>query len=153
MKIKLIFLVFITLIPSACYADRVNNELREIVNNLLVSDGVDVIAYQDDRYIVSIADADIKSNTPLDKLNAMKIARQLSEAQISRFINGEFVYIKEKLESIRVVKSSMNESQYIKNKDIYEEFITSKSSGMMRNMINIKWVHDHAYFVATLMKI
>ena len=135
------------------YAGSISSNLKNIIKNLSLCNAIEVIQFEKDKYVVSIADAEISGSTATDKLNAMKEAKLISQANLSKFINGENISIKETLSTIRVVKSTGNDSKIIKDEETFEEFIQNRSGGILNNINFIRWSSDGVYFVATVIRI
>jgi len=153
MKIKIFYsLCFILLVSVNCHAERVSSELKDTVMNLTIHNGIEILLFKNNKYIVSSANIAIKGNTASDQLNAMKIAQQLSEAKMSRFINGEDVYIKETLSSSRMSQTRHDKSKIIRDNEIYQAFIKSKSRGALNGFKSVRWRLDNVYYVATLLQ-
>ena len=149
-----LFICFnLLLMVSASYAGSISNDLKNIIKNLSLCNAIEVIQFEKDKYVVSIADAEISGSTATDKLNAMKEAKLISQANLSKFINGENISIKETLSTIRVVKSTGGDSEIVKDEETFEEFIKNKSRGILNNIKFVRWSSDGAYYVATIIKI
>jgi len=153
MKNKIISFFIILLSLNTCYADAIPNNLKEVVKGLSIQNGIEILKFNNKKYLVAIANADINGKTPHDKLKAIKIAKHLSQLNVSKFINGEDIDIREKLTSIRVVESIGSNHAIVQDDEVYEEFIKTASSGAIRNMRNMKWRENGIYYVATLMRI
>jgi len=153
MKIKEIILLFLlSMTFQECYAEINRDELKEAVKGISIYSGIDILIFHNNKYIVSVADSEINGNTPSDKLNAMKVAKQVSESELSKFVNGEDIHIKERLSSIRVTKSSNDTNKIVSDNEVYEEFIRNRSSGAIKGMRSFRWRSGNLYYVATLLK-
>lgn len=134
------------------FAAKADESLKKAVKGLSIYRGAEVLLFDDKKYLVAIGDADIKSNKPIDIINAMKIAKAISRASMSKFVHGEAISVQEKTIDIQITKYSNNKAVIVKNDSIYEEIMTAKSSGILRNTQEFKWQNDAVYYVATLIK-
>jgi len=151
--INFLIMALLSLMLHASYANDNNQDLKKAIMKLTLFDTVEVVNFRQKKFIISIADVKIISSNPIDRLNAMKEAKAISQANLSKVINGEQVFVKEKLKTIRIIKTNDGKSTIIHNPEIYEEFIKNKSRGVLNNIQYIQWSSDGIYYVATLIKI
>jgi len=144
-------LLLLTLLICS-FAATADEGLKKAVKGLSIYRGAEILLFDDKKYLVAIGDADIKSNKPMDTINAMKIAKAISRANISKFVHGEAISVQEKITNIQVTKYSNNNASIVKDDSVYEEIMTAKSSGILSNTQEFKWQNDAVYYVATLIK-
>ncbi len=156
MKNKIVIIMFFLLtfaFNQSVFAKKIPKELKNFVKNIEIYEGVEVIVFNESKYIISVSSSNILGSMPKDKIMAMKIAKQISDSNISKFVNGEDINIKESLKSMRITRIINDNKELIKDEEIYNEFIKTKSSGALKYTKNIRWRDNDVYFVATLLKL
>ena len=149
----LVFFSLLLTITSSGIAGNINSNLKKIIKNLPLTNNIEIIKFKNSKFIVSIGDATVSNSTPTGKVNALKKAKLISQSNLSTFISGESISIKEKLSTIRIVEDINGKSNLVKDQDTYEEYINCKSKGLLKNIDFIHWFSEGVYYVATIAKI
>jgi len=126
------------------------HSLEDAIQSLTGYDALKILVFKNTRYLVSISSSEFTSHQASDRVNAIKIAKHDSKANLSQFLNSEAINIREKLASIQIVKTMNNKAELVKNETLYEQLIINKSSGIVNDFKTLKWRVDNRYYIATI---
>lgn len=145
-----LMLTFLT--PYSTFAGELSNDFEQIVKNFNLIDSIEIIKFNNNKYIVSIAESSVRGRTPMDKLEALKVSKGKALSNLSKFINGERIKIKEKVTSVRVVSHDDSDSKIIYEEETYDEFLQSKDRGILKKIKYLSWSKDNIYYTASIIK-
>lgn len=138
---KNIFAVFLTFISvSISYAMNIEDYLKEQTETLIQD--VNIIDFQDQKYIVSIYSVDLQNLDVEKRIELMKMAVIKSESNLSTFIHDSEILNKEKLTS-----QSIKHNDNIEFSEEYIEVIQEKSNGVLKNLLRLDFKKDNIYNV------
>lgn len=151
-KILRIILTLLAIImtPSLVIADdaSLKNYIRS--NPELIEENVFIYEGEKSNFIVSIGVAEIKGNTPEDKLNAMKVAEMVAQSEIMKYLNGVFSESEKEFKEVTVFKDGNSYSEADVSQS-FSEILRERGEGIIRNVKKIdRWKSEDKteYFVA-----
>jgi ATP/maltotriose-dependent transcriptional regulator MalT len=157
-KSKLRLAIILALAPLLLYSGQIlcnekNSTLKQAIKKLPLLNSIQLIEWNKSRYVVSIASIELTENSPMARLKALKTTKAIAQANLSKFINGESIEIREKLCSIRVIDQSGRSQKVVHDKEFFQELIKSESSGILKESGEVYWKNDDKFHFATYVQI